>query len=290
MNNLTQQEVIKNALAEDGSIDWSSCPIQDSQQASAEIWLKESAVIAGLSVAEQVFLTIDKSIQCQRLSNDGAKISLEDDHFVVMKVQGSAKAILRAERVALNFLQHLSGIATKTAFFVDLVRGSAIRIRDTRKTLPGLRALQKQAVLLGGGMNHRMSLEDAVLLKDNHWLFAHKLGLTMQRYVEKIRENAPEGLPLEIEAKTLPEVEAALLAQPSILLLDNMNPSLLDQAVSKIYGQCSIEVSGNITEKTIQHIIHLPIDFIAIGALTHSVRAIDFSLEISEEDDRRCSD
>ena len=275
------QQFIKQALQEDiGTEDWTSVGIPEEVNVTAEIVVKQSGVLAGIEIAEEVFSTVDSTLSIEKVLEDGHMITIENKYPQVMTISGSARSILKAERVALNFLQHLSGIATLTAQFVEKVKGSNIKIRDTRKTIPGLRELEKYAVRMGGGENHRMRLDDGILIKDNHWQLCRELKVTMQEYVATLREKIPKSLWIEIEAKTLEEVKEALVIQPDVILLDNMDLSLLQQAISLIEGKCKIELSGGVNLETIDAVKHLPIDYIAIGALTHSAPVLDLSLEI----------
>jgi nicotinate-nucleotide pyrophosphorylase (carboxylating) len=240
--------------------------------------------VAGIAVARQVFTQVDPSLKVVRSVRDGAAVRA---NAPVLVVQGDARSLLMAERVALNFLQRLSGIATLTARFRDSVRGYRTRILDTRKTTPGLRALEKWAVRIGGGWNHRQSLGDGILIKDNHLalLRAQRIGVT--EACRLARERAPQGLKVEIEAQTLGEVRDALTGDADIILLDNMTPALVQQAIAMIKDRALVEVSGGITLNNVQEMAAAGADFISIGALTHSAPAADLSMDIVPIDHRR---
>lgn len=234
--------------------------------------------VAGIAVARQVFAQVDPSLKIVRTVRDGASVQA---NAPVLIVQGDARSLLMAERVALNFLQRLSGIATLTTRFRAAVRGYRTKILDTRKTTPGLRALEKWAVRLGGGRNHRQSLGDGILIKDNHLavLRAQHVGVT--EACRLARERGPQGLKIEVEAQTLKDVREALNGGADIILLDNMTPALVRQATAIIKDRALVEVSGGITLKTVQEMAASGADFISIGALTHSAQAADLSMDIA---------
>jgi nicotinate-nucleotide pyrophosphorylase (carboxylating) len=191
----------------------------------------------------------------------------------VIEITGAVRSILTAERVALNFIQRLSGVATLTRRFVEAVKGTNTRILDTRKTTPGLRALEKHAVACGGGRNHRLGLYDAILIKDNHLRLAGSIGAAVERAKSA-------GVPVEVECDTLDQVRDALVAGADRILLDNMNPTELREAVSLAAGRTPLEASGGVTLDTVRAIAETGVDFISIGALTHSARSLDISLEV----------
>jgi nicotinate-nucleotide pyrophosphorylase (carboxylating) len=197
---------------------------------------------------------------------------------VIAQVSGPGRAILTGERVALNFLQRMSGIATTTRRYVDAVEGTAATILDTRKTVPGLRLLDKWAVRLGGGSNHRIGLYDMVLIKDNHIAAVGSIAAA----VERARANNPRGLPVEVEVTTLEQLEEALLQPIDRILLDNMPPDVMREAVMLAGGRIPLEASGGVNEDTVREIAETGVDFISAGALTHSVRAMDISLDLTE--------
>ena len=201
----------------------------------------------------------------------------------VAKVSGSIASILKAERVALNFLQRLSGIASETNRYVERVEGLPVRIMDTRKTTPGLRSLEKYAVRVGGGGNHRMNLSDGILIKDNHLVALLSQGLNIKEITAKARQNAPQRLPVEVEVRTMPEALEAVEAGANIVMLDNMNLEDMRKAVKSIHGRALIEASGGITLGNVRAVAETGVDFISIGALTHSVKALDISLELEAQ-------
>jgi len=201
----------------------------------------------------------------------------------VTKVSGSIAGILKAERVALNFLQRLSGIASETSRYVARVEALPVRIMDTRKTTPGWRSLEKYAVRIGGGGNHRMNLGDGVLIKDNHLAALRSQGLNIKEIIAKARQNAPQRLPVEVEVRTVSEALEAVEAGADIVMLDNMNLEDMREAVKSINGRALIEASGGITLDNVRAVAETGVDFISIGALTHSARALDISLELEAQ-------
>jgi nicotinate-nucleotide pyrophosphorylase (carboxylating) len=234
---------------------------------------KQELVLAGLDVAREVFHYLDSTIQFTPLANDGDRIK---KGTVVARVSGSTRVLLAGERVALNLLQHMSGIATLTAMYVEKVRGLKVEVLDTRKTLPGLRQLEKYAVRLGGGKNHRFGLYDGVLIKDNHIKAAG--GITQA--VESARRHAHHLLKIEVETKNLEEVREALAAKADIIMLDNMPIDMMREAVKLIAGRALVEASGNVTLETIRAIAETGVDFVSSGSLTHSAPAADISMKI----------
>lgn len=234
----------------------------------------QTMMVAGIAVAKQTFHAVDASLKIIRAVKDGTRV--KRDRPVII-VEGDARSLLMAERVALNFLQRLSGIATLTARFCKAVRDRRVKILDTRKTTPGLRALEKWAVTLGGGHNHRHSLGDGVLIKDNHLELA---GHDVASACRLARKRAPRGLKIEVEAKTLGEVRAALDGKADIILLDNMPVPAIKQAVKLIKNRAAIEVSGGVTLTNVRKIAAAGPDRISIGALTHSAPAADLSMDI----------
>jgi len=244
---------------------------------SAYIMVKEDGVIAGLEVIVRVFQKIDPSLQIETISEDGARVKAGD---IVMRITGSIRSLLKAERVALNFLQRLSGIATTTARYVEKVSDLGVEIADTRKTTPGLRILEKYAVKLGGGRNHRMDLGDAVLIKDNHFAALRALGMSYQEIVAKARESAPPDMKVEAEATSIEEALAAVEAGADIVMLDNMEIGEMKKAVRLIGGRVEIEASGNFRLENIRAAAETGVDIISVGALTHSYKSMDISMEI----------
>ncbi|MBI3609466.1 MAG: carboxylating nicotinate-nucleotide diphosphorylase [Nitrospirae bacterium] len=270
------RDIVSRALGEDiGSGDLTTRLLfPKSIQAEAAIRVKQEAILAGLPVAEAVFRKVDPKLKFKPLARDGDRV---EPGTIVARVKGDGRFLLKGERVALNFLQHLSGIATLTAQFVEAVRGTKVTILDTRKTTPGLRALEKYAVRMGGGQNHRMNLSDGILIKDNHIALAGSL----RNAVQAAKRKASRGLAVEVEAADLSEVEAALAAGADIILLDNMSIPQLKEAVSLIHGRARTEVSGGVHLHNIREIAATGVDFVSIGALTHSAPAVDINMDIT---------
>ena len=272
----TIRKAVQAALAEDlGQGDATTAALFPKPvPARGTIVAHEAMTVAGVAAARQTFLAVDRSVKVVRTVRDGLTIERESP---VLIVEGDARSLLMAERVSLNFLQHLSGIATLTARFCQAVRGYRVKILDTRKTTPGLRALEKWAVRLGGGRNHRHSLSDGILIKENHLALA---GHDVASACRLAREGAAHGLKIEVEAQTLDEVRAALEGQADIILLDNMDVPSIRTAVDLIKGRALVEVSGGVTLATVREIAAAGPDFISIGALTHSAPAANLSMDI----------
>jgi len=250
--------------------------VSDNLQATGRIVAHEQLVVAGTNTAAEVFRRVDPTFQIQILRADGTEANPED---IILEVRGHARAILKAERVALNFLQRLSGIATLTRKFVDAAANDHVKILDTRKTTPGLRTLEKAAVRAGSGENHRFGLFDRVLVKDNH-LAVNSDFAVFSAALRKLRKKRP-AIQIEVEADRLEQVHAFLqLDGIDVILLDNMTPAQIREAVALGKGKVKFEASGGITLKTIRQIAATGVDYISIGALTHSARAIDLSLEL----------
>lgn len=249
------------------------------QRGRAVLLAKAQGVIAGLPVAAAAFRMLDGTLDCQELHTDGDLVRPGDE---IARLNGYLGPMLSAERVALNLLQHLSGIATATAQVVERLAGTGCRLRDTRKTLPGLRALQKYAVLAGGGTNHRLSLADGVLVKDNHLAALRARGLDIADALRLVREANP-GLPVEIEVTSVQEARQALDAGAPELLLDNMSLAEMREVAVLARGKARLEASGGITLETVRAVAETGVDFISMGALTHSVRALDISLEVDAQ-------
>lgn len=266
--------VVKRALSEDvGSGDVTTrWTIPAQAQVEGCLLSKEAGVVAGLAVAAQVFLTVDDALSFQGVVPDGKQIMASD---ILGYVRGPTRSILTAERTALNFLQRMSGIATLTRRYVNAVAGTKAVILDTRKTAPGLRALDKWAVRLGGGQNHRMGLDDMVLIKDNH--IAAAGGITVA--VNGVRAHNSQGLPIEVEVKTLEELKEALALNVDRIMLDNMPVEDMRQAVQLAEGKAPLEASGGVNLETVQEIARTGVDYISVGELTHSPRALDISLD-----------
>jgi nicotinate-nucleotide pyrophosphorylase (carboxylating) len=246
----------------------------------ASLLVKEKGVLAGIEVAGRVFQRIDPSLAIEILIKDGTKIQPGD---IAATIVGSVISILKAERTALNFLQRLSGIASLTAQHVEETKGLNAKIVDTRKTTPGLRRLEKYAVRMGGGKNHRMHLGDAVLIKDNHIAALRAMGMNLKDIVAKARQNAPAGITLEVEVTSTGEALEALKAGADIIMMDNMSANEIRQVVSMVAGQAKLEASGGITLANVHQVAMTGVDIISIGALTHSYKALDISLEMESQ-------
>lgn len=237
------------------------------------VWIsKGDGIIAGLKIAEKVYQKLDKNLVWLPFYDDGDRVQNGE---IIAEIKGSCRAILTAERVALNFVQRMSGIATKTARMVRDLEGLQTKILDTRKTIPGLRALDKYAVVAGGGTNHRMGLYDMAMIKDNHIVAAGSIAAA----VEKVRNSFPD-VKIEVETTDLKQVEEAVESGADIIMLDNMSVEAMREAVKRVGGKAQTEASGNITGKNIRMIAMTGVDFISAGALTHSVRAFDISQEV----------
>lgn len=276
------------ALNEDvgkGDVTTKSCIPKD-QKAEAEIVFKQDGIICGLDVARLAFRMVEGKVIFRSMFKDGLRVR---SGSVVAKIRGPAQSILIAERVALNFLSHLSGIATQTSEYVKRIRPYKVKIMDTRKTTPGLRYLEKYAVKVGGGHNHRMGLYDQVLIKDNH-LSALSFQLSVlsrkttpiREAIERVRKYRPKNKKIEIEVKNLGELKEALRARPDIIMLDNMDLGQIRKAVELVGKRAKLEVSGGVTLRNIRDIARTGVDMISIGELTHSAGSIDIALEIKE--------
>jgi nicotinate-nucleotide pyrophosphorylase (carboxylating) len=251
--------------------------------ALARIVAQQSLVVAGLAAAVRTFQTVDPSLVLSLHRQDGERAQ---DGDCLLQIEGDGRSILKAERVALNFLQHLSGIATLTRRFCNAVRGYPVTILDTRKTIPGLRALQKWAVLLGGGTNHRRSLSDTILIKDNHLALLNHTTTPVQTACHKAKASAPHNMNVIVEVESLADVRQAVAGRADIILLDNMDPATVRQAIRLIKGRALVEVSGGITLKNVRAMAAAGPDRISIGALTHSAPAATLSLVL--EPRRHC--
>src|SRR6266852_9876407 len=251
--------------------------VSKNQQAMARIVAHERVILAGTETTAEVFRRVDSTLDVAVLRNDGSEVNAGEN---VINLRGSARPILKAERVALNFLQRLSGIATLTRKFVDAAANDRVKILDTRKTTPGLRALEKAAVVAGGGANHRFGLFDMVLLKDNHLIVSAGFA-AVAKAVQKFRETRP-NVRIEVEADALEQVRAFLQVDGiDVILLDNMKPAQIREAIALGKDKVKFEASGGVTLKNIRQIAATGVDYISIGALTHSPRAVDFSLELT---------
>jgi nicotinate-nucleotide pyrophosphorylase (carboxylating) len=271
-------KLIELAIAEDiGDGDHTSLAcIPKNAKGKAQLLVKEEGILAGMTVAKKVFNTIDSSIKFTALLKDGTPIKVGDIAFYV---EGSRLSILKAERLALKFMQRMSGIATKTNYYVSLLEGLSTKILDTRKTTPGLRSIEKLAVKIGGGENHRMGLYDMIMIKDNHIDYAGGIEnaiKTTQAYLNATKKN----LKIEIEARNLDELHQILaVGGVDIIMLDNFSFDDLRKAVKLINGKYKTEASGGITEKTIRKYAECGVDFISVGALTHQINSLDLSLK-----------
>jgi nicotinate-nucleotide pyrophosphorylase (carboxylating) len=268
--------VIETALAVDiGAGDLTTrATVPAGAVAHARLLLQQPGVVCGVPVAEAVFAALDPDVRVRALRPEGDVLAAP---AVVAKIEGPARALLTGERVALNLVARLSGIATLTRRYVDLVAGTGVTILDTRKTTPGLRALEKYAVRCGGGTNHRMGLDDAILVKDNHVRLAGGIGPALAA----VRALDSSAVAVEVEADTLAQVEEALAAGAARILLDNMSPAEVSEAVALVAGHATLEASGGIDEQTVRAYAETGVDYISIGALTHGARSLHVSLEIT---------
>jgi len=272
------KQLIHAALEEDiGSGDVTTRAILTGDESgTAEAISKDDIIIAGIGVFTEVFLSIDATIRCETVMGDGTPVTAGT---VCARVTGNLQHILTAERVALNFLQRMCGIATLTRRYVDALKGTKTKLLDTRKTIPCLRDLDKYAVRVGGGHNHRMGLYGGAMIKDNHITAAG--GIT--RAVSMVSRKIPPTLKIEVETKTLGEVEEAVSARADIIMLDNMHVADMKRAVSIIDGRALTEASGNVTLANVREIAETGVDFISVGAITHSAPAADISLNVVVE-------
>jgi len=276
------QHLVRTALAEDvGAGDITTeATVPAETRAQAVIVAKEPAVVAGLPLAVSVFAELDRQLRVEQLVAEGTHVGANTE---VLRLTGSARAILTGERTALNFIQRLSGIATVTREFVKGVAGTNAVILDTRKTTPTLRTLEKYAVAVGGGTNHRMGLFDAMMVKDNHRAVLARLGdQALAQAIALVRRNYPVA-PIIVEADSLTDVAAALAAGAQHILLDNMTNDELREAVQLVAGRAKTEASGGVRLDTVAEIAATGVDYISVGALTHSARAMDFSLEVRHD-------
>lgn len=266
------EEALQEDLGRRGDLT-SQAIIDKDQRATLHIVSREEGIIAGIDLARLAFLAIDADIEFSATVQDGDAIAPE---MILAKVEGNARALLTAERTALNFMTHLSGIATEVATIKESIQDYPTEITCTRKTLPGLRVLQKYAVRVGGGRNHRMGLDDAILIKDNHIAIA---GGNISEAISRAKEFAGHLIPIEVEVDTLDQLKVALDAGVNLVLLDNMPPKTLKEAVELCKGHCQTEASGGISPKNIKEVAATGVDFIAMGWLTHSVKSLDIGLD-----------
>jgi nicotinate-nucleotide pyrophosphorylase (carboxylating) len=273
------RRLAKNVLKEDKA--WqdvtTAALVPPEQKGRGLIVAREEGVLAGLPMAEAVFKTVDLSLQWRPLAAEGSRLSPGQE---VVRIEGPLVAILRGERVALNYLTHLSGVATATARLVAAIAGVPVRIRDTRKTTPGLRTLEKYAVRVGGGQSHRLTLADAVLIKDNHLAALRARGLGIAEALRLARQEAPTGMRVQIEVTTVDEAHQALAAGAEELLLDNMPPEDMRRVVETARGRAVLEASGGINLKNVRQVAETGVDYISVGAITHSAGALDMSLQV----------
>jgi nicotinate-nucleotide pyrophosphorylase (carboxylating) len=271
------QMLIEIALQEDiGTGDITSDALFGDElvEKTGVLLVKEGGIVlvAGLEIARRVFLTVDHHLSWEPYVEDGAKVAKGTS---LAKVSGRFKSLLRAERTALNFLQHLSGVATLTARFVDQVKGTKAQILDTRKTLPGFRALEKMAVRAGGGKNHRLGLYDRILIKDNHLM-----GISISEALARAKEGNVNNVPIEVEIQKIDQIEEAVGAGADLLMTDNFKVGDLKTVVEKVAGRVQIEASGGVTLDNVRDYAETGVDYISVGALTHSAKAVDICLEI----------
>lgn len=272
LNQLEYEHIIKLGLMEDapsGDITTTGLFAAD-ETGSARLIAKADGVIAGLPVASRVFATLQPDFSFEALTHDGARVNAGD---VIARLRGTKRALLTGERLALNLFQRMSGIATMAAAYVEAVAGLPVTILDTRKTAPGLRVLDKYAVRCGGATNHRLTLSDLAMIKDNHIKLAGGIGPA----VAKLRAHAPR-VKIEVETESLEDVREAVAAGADIIMLDNMKIETMREAVAFIAARAKTEASGNVTLKNVRAMAETGVDFISIGALTHSVKALDISL------------
>lgn len=278
INSIYVDNIIKTALLED--INYLDCAtdylIDDEQENTARFLAKSDGVLCGINIALRVFEILQpQGFTAEVYKNDGDVLQKGD---IIAEIHGKTKAILKGERTALNLIQHMSGVATATAKAVELVKGTNVSIADTRKTLPGLRPLQKYAVTVGGGKNHRYNLSDAAMLKDNHV----DAGGGIAAAVAKLKARLGHMTKIELEVRNLDELGQALEAGVDVIMLDNMSTEMMRDAVAITNGRALLEASGGITDDRIREIAETGVDIISMGALTHSVTAFDISLKISD--------
>lgn len=268
------REFVQRVLAEDlgtaGDVT-SNATIPADARFSAEMNCRQAIVVAGLDVAAAFFRTLDPDVAIEQLANDGERVQ---HGSTLMRLAGNARAMLAAERPALNTLQHLSGIATLTRQYVDAMEGTGATLLDTRKTIPGLRLLDKHAARMGGAENHRMRLDDGVLIKDNHVAVCGGVAEAVRR-----AKAANTGLQIQVEVDRIDQIEPALAAGADRLLLDNMDPAMLRAAVKLVGGRVPLEASGGVTLETIRFIAETGVDFISVGRITQSAPAVDIGLD-----------
>lgn len=278
LNSIYVDNLIKTALLEDiNYLDTTTdYLIDESQENSAKFLAKSDGVLCGIEVALRVFEILQPNgFETKIYKHDGDKLKKGD---IIAEIHGKTRTILKGERTALNLIQHMSGVATATNKAVELVKGTNASIADTRKTLPGLRPIQKYAVTVGGGRNHRYNLSDAAMLKDNHI----DAGGGIANAVAKLKKRLGHMTKIELEVRNLDELKQALAADVDVIMLDNMTPEIMKEAVKITDGKALLEASGNITDETLKEVAQTGVDIISMGALTHSVTAFDISLKITK--------
>ncbi len=268
-------DLIKRAISEDiNYIDVTTdYLIPDDSVSTARLISKDEGVVAGIEIGMRVFELLDADVTFTIFKKDGEPVKKGD---VIAEMRGSTAALLKGERTALNLMQHMSGIATETRKCVDLIKGTRATIAETRKTLPGLRPLQKYAVVAGGGVNHRYNLSDAAMLKDNH---IDAYG-SLTKAVEALRSKVGHMVKIEVETRTLEELEEALAVKADVIMLDNMDCATMKKAVEITAGRAKLEASGNVTHENIREVAETGVNIISLGALTHSVKCFDISMRI----------
>lgn len=268
-------DLIKRAISEDiNYIDVTTdYLIPDGSVSTARLISKDEGVVAGIEIGMRVFELLDADVTFTIFKKDGEAVKKGN---VIAEMRGSTAALLKGERTALNLMQHMSGIATETRKCVDLIKGTRATIAETRKTLPGLRPLQKYAVVAGGGVNHRYNLSDAAMLKDNH---IDAYG-SLTKAVEALRSKVGHMVKIEVETRTLEELEEALAVKADVIMLDNMDCATMKKAVEITAGRAKLEASGNVTHENIREVAETGVDIISLGALTHSVKCFDISMRI----------
>ncbi len=272
-------ELIQRALAEDEVMaDPTTALLPPDLPGRSVMVAKDFGVLAGVEIALEVFCQMDPSVQCEASVSDGAGLKPGQE---LATIEGRLDGILRAERTAINFVQRMSGIATATHALVQAVVGTKAIIIDTRKTMPGWRLLDKYAVRMGGGRNHRMNLADGVLIKDNHIVAAASMGMGLTEFVRKARADSSHTIRVEVEVETVEQAREALEGGADILLLDNMGVATMRQVVAMCKGRASTEASGGITLETVREVAETGVDLISSGNITHSVKALDISLDTS---------
>ena len=278
LNSIYVDNLIKTALLEDiNYLDTTTdYLIDEEQENSAKFHAKSDGILCGIEVALRVFEILQPNgFETKIYKHDGDKLKKGD---IIAEIHGKTRTILKGERTALNLIQHMSGVATATNKAVELVKGTNASIADTRKTLPGLRPIQKYAVTVGGGRNHRYNLSDAAMLKDNHI----DAGGGIANAVAKLKKRLGHMTKIELEVRNLDELKQALAADVDVIMLDNMTPEMMKEAVKITDGKALLEASGNITDETLKEVAQTGVDIISMGALTHSVTAFDISLKITE--------